>query len=165
MRIGDRLGGHFVTGHVDGVGTIRQRKQDENTILFLIEAPPEVLQYCVRKGSITIDGISLTINDVSDKAFQVAVIPYTAQVTTLGLKGVKTVVNLECDLIGKYIERLLQTQEPPSRVTQEYLRKKGFFLPECFRHGQTETLPKRFLYNNRSCTLKRINHTIAEGGQ
>jgi riboflavin synthase len=125
LCLGSRLGGHFVTGHIDGIGSIRQRQQDESTILILIEAPPQVLRFCVRKGSIALDGISLTINEVTDNGFQVAVIPHTAQVTTLGLKGIGAAVNLECDLIGKYIEKLLQNDEPPARVTQEYLKKKG----------------------------------------
>ena len=125
LRLGSRLGGHFVTGHIDGIGTIRQRQQDENTILFSIEALPQVLRLCVRKGSVALDGISLTINEVTEKEFQVAVIPYTAQVTTLGLKGIGATVHLECDLIGKYVEKLLQNHEPPARITQEYLKKKG----------------------------------------
>jgi riboflavin synthase len=124
LRLGSRLGGHFVTGHIDGIGSIRQRQQDDNTILFSIEAVPQVLRFCVRKGSIAVDGISLTINEVTEKEFQVTVIPYTAQVTTLGLKGIGATVNLECDLIGKHVEKLLQNSEPPARVTQEYLKKK-----------------------------------------
>src|SRR6185312_13206501 len=107
MKLNERLGGHLVAGHVDGVGTIRSRRQEGNAIILLIEAPDEVLRYCIHKGSVTVDGISLTINDVTDHAFSVAVIPHTAAVTTLGLKQVDDQVNLESDLIGKFVERLL----------------------------------------------------------
>jgi len=129
MRLNERLGGHLVAGHVDGVGTIRSRHQEGNAIFFTIEAPPEVLRYCVVKGSITVDGISLTINDVSDHGFTVAIIPHTATVTTLGLKQVNDSVNLESDLIGKYVERLLQERsqlpKPSIVIDKDYLQKRG----------------------------------------
>ena len=86
MRINERIGGHLVAGHVEGVGSIRDRRQEGNAILLTIEAPKEVLRYCVSKGSITVDGISLTINEVSERSFTVAIIPHTAKVTALGLK-------------------------------------------------------------------------------
>jgi len=129
MKLNERIGGHLVAGHVDGVGTIRGRRQEGNAIFFSIEAPSEILRYCVVKGSITVDGISLTINDMSDHAFSVAIIPHTAKVTTLGLKQVNDTVNLESDLIGKYVERLLQerSQLPKSSVVidKDYLQKRG----------------------------------------
>ncbi len=129
MKLNERIGGHLVAGHVDGVGTIRSRHQEGNAIFFTVEAPQEVLRYCVVKGSITVDGISLTINDVNDHGFTVAVIPHTAKVTTLGLKQVNDTVNLESDLIGKYVERLLQerSQLPKSSIVidKEYLQKRG----------------------------------------
>ena len=125
MRFGGRLGGHLVTGHVDGVGTIRHRRQEENTIILSISAPPEVLRYCVKRGSIAVDGISLTMSDLSRDQFDVAVIPHTAHVTTLGMKGIGGTVNLEADLIGKYVERMLENQDPPSKITREYLSRKG----------------------------------------
>jgi riboflavin synthase len=129
MKIQQRLGGHLVAGHVDGVGALRTRKQDGNTLLLTIDAPKEVLRYCVAKGSITVDGISLTINDITDRGFSVAIIPHTAKVTTLGLKQPGDQVNLESDLIGKYVERLLQErgQLPASAPVsdQEFLRKRG----------------------------------------
>jgi len=129
MKLNERIGGHLVAGHVDGVGTIRSRHQEGNAIFFTIEAPPEVLRYCVVKGSITVDGISLTINDVSAHGFSVAIIPHTAKVTTLGLKQVNDPVNLESDLIGKYVERLLQerSQLPKSTpiIDKDYLQKRG----------------------------------------
>jgi riboflavin synthase len=129
MRLNERIGGHLVAGHVDGVGVIRSRHQDGNAILVTIGAPPEILRYCVAKGSITVDGISLTINDVTDHSFSVAIIPHTAKVTTLGVKQVNDTVNLESDLIGKYVERLLQERsqlpKPTPVIDKDYLQKRG----------------------------------------
>lgn len=129
MKLSERIGGHLVSGHVDGVGTIRNRHQDGNAIVMTIEAPAEVLRYCVSKGSITVDGISLTINEIADHSFNVAIIPHTATVTTLGLKQVNDVVNLESDLIGKYVERLLQERSQLPKTTpvidKDYLKKRG----------------------------------------
>ena len=129
MKLNERIGGHLVAGHVDGVGTIRGRRQEGNAIFFTIEAPPEILRYSVLKGSITIDGISLTINEVGAHSFEVAIIPHTAKMTTFGLKQVDDTVNLESDLIGKYVERLLQErgQLPKSTtmIDREFLQKRG----------------------------------------
>ena len=129
MKLNERIGGHLVAGHVDGVGTIRNRRQEGNAIVFTIEAPSEILKYCVTKGSITIDGVSLTINEVADHSFSVAIVPHTAKVTTLGLKQVNDTVNLESDLIGKYVERLLQerSQLPKTKpvIDKDYLQKRG----------------------------------------
>jgi len=130
MRINERIGGHLVAGHVDGVGSIRDRRQEGSTIVLTIEAPKEVLRYCVSKGSITVDGISLTSNEVSERSVTVAIIPHTAKITTLGLKHPGDPVNLESDLIGKYVERLLQEREqlPPKSapvIDREYLQKRG----------------------------------------
>ena len=129
MKLNERIGGHLVAGHVDGVGVIRSRHQDTNAIILTIEAPQHILKYCVVKGSVTVDGISLTINEMSDSGFSVAIIPHTAKVTTLGLKQVKDTVNLESDLIGKYVERLLQERsqvpKPSIAIDKDYLRKHG----------------------------------------
>ena len=129
MKLNERIGGHLVAGHVDGVGMIRSRQQDANAIVFTIVAPPEILRYCVPKGSITVDGISLTINAVSEQGFSVAIIPHTAKVTILGLKQVNDTVNLESDLIGKYVERLLQERsqlaKPTISIDTEFLQKRG----------------------------------------
>jgi riboflavin synthase len=126
----ERIGGHLVSGHVNGIGIIRDRQQDQNTLNITIEAGEDILKYCITKGSITVDGISLTINDVSEKRFTVAIIPHTAKVTTLGLKQVGESVNLESDLIGKYVERLLQNSgQLPQKTTpvidRDYLQKRG----------------------------------------
>ena len=129
MRLGDRLGGHLVTGHVDGIGTIRARAQDADALQITIEAPPEVLRYCVPKGAITVDGISLTVNEVTDRGFRATIIPHTAKVTTLGIKQVGDTVNLETDLIGKYVERLFPGREsggqPDIKIDRDYLQKRG----------------------------------------
>ena len=130
MRLNERLGGHLVAGHVDAVGVIRDRRQNGNAIVLTIEAPKDVLRYCVTKGSITVDGISLTINEVTDCAFTVAIIPHTAKMTTLGLKNPGDGVNLESDLIGKYVERLLQESgrvppKAPPVIDPDYLKKRG----------------------------------------
>ncbi len=128
VRVNSRLGGHLVSGHVDGVGLIRDRRQEEDAWLLTIEIPKELLRYCIKKGSIAVDGISLTINQVTDKDIQVAIIPHTGKMTTLGLKGVGTTVNIECDLIGKYLERLLLergSEGPPQKVDRDYLKRKG----------------------------------------
>ena len=129
MRLGDRLGGHLVTGHVDGIGTIRSRVQDADAIQIVIEAAPDALRYCVPKGSIAVDGISLTINDVTDRSFRVTVIPHTATVTTLGVKHVGDQVNLETDLIGRYVERLFPGRQagnqPDIKIDRDYLQKRG----------------------------------------
>ena len=130
MRLNERLGGHMVAGHVDGIGTILTRQPDNNAIILECEAPKEILRYCVPKGSITVDGISLTINQVTDRSFAVAIIPHTAKVTTLGLKQVGDQVNLESDLIGKYVERLLQERgilptKPTPAIDLDYLKKRG----------------------------------------
>ena len=130
MKLNERLGGHLVSGHVDGVGTVRVRQQEANAILLTIEASPDVLHHCIVKGSVTVDGISLTINQVTDRGFSVAIIPHTAKVTSLGLKQVGDQVNLESDLIGKYVERLLQERaQLPAKLTpvidKKFLQKRG----------------------------------------
>lgn len=101
-RVGDRLGGHIVQGHVDAVGRIVATPPDLH-----VAVPPEVLRYCVEKGSITIDGVSLTIVDVLDDGVTAAIIPHTAEITTLGHKPIGAAVNLEVDVIAKYVESLL----------------------------------------------------------
>ena len=128
MRLGDRLGGHLVTGHVDGVGTIRSRVQEADALQIMIEASRDTLRYCVPKGSITVDGISLTINEVTDRGFRVTIIPHTAKVTTLGVKHVGDAVNLETDLIGRYVERLFPGHQagsqPEIKIDRDYLQKR-----------------------------------------
>jgi len=108
LRAGDPLGGHYVQGHVDGVGTVRSL--DEGRLV--VEAPPELLRYAVEKGSIAIDGVSLTIAALEDGAFEVALVPHTLDVTTLGALQPRDQVNLEVDVLAKYVERLVGTLKP-----------------------------------------------------
>ena len=127
LRYHGRVGGHLVTGHVDGIGRIHDRQQEDNTWYVRIDLSKELLRYCVSKGSIAIDGISLTINEVGEQEIGVAIIPHTANVTTLGLNEVGTLVNVETDIIGKYVERLLardrEGQNP--RIDLGYLKREG----------------------------------------
>jgi riboflavin synthase len=126
MRLGDRIGGHLVSGHVEAVGRVAARISDGNAINLTIEAPREILRYCVGKGSITIDGVSLTITSLTEKTFGVMIIPHTAEVTNLGLKPPGSLVNLEPDLIAKYVERLLLGGDAKAeKVDAEFLRKRG----------------------------------------
>ncbi len=130
LMVNERLGGHLVTGHVDGTGILRERARQGNTVLLTFDAPESVLPYCVHKGSLTVDGVSLTINAVSERRVSVAVIPHTAGVTTLGTVRTGDAVNLESDLIGKYVERLLRhsgrlPESPAPAIDRDYLRTRG----------------------------------------
>jgi riboflavin synthase len=130
MRLNERIGGHLVAGHVDAIGTVRDRRPEGGSTLLTIEAPADALRYCVAKGSIAVDGVSMTINAVTDRSFSVMVIPHTAKVTTLGLKKPGDAVNLETDLIGRYVERLLQERgqapsAPAPVIDRDYLKKRG----------------------------------------
>ena len=129
MPADGRFGGHIVAGHVDGTGTIVKIEKDETAVWYRIEAAPEVLRYIVEKGSIAIDGISLTVAKRSDKDFSISMIPHTAKETILSQKKAGDVVNLENDIIGKYVEQLLQydkKEEKQSRLTKEFLLQAGF---------------------------------------
>ncbi len=131
MRLSDRLDGHLVSGHIDGQGRLESRETLENAIILTFSAPAELLRFMINKGSVAVDGVSLTINQITDTGFQVSIIPHTAQVTTLGLKRIGEPVNLETDLIGKYVERFLSSGverpgEPESKVTLDLLARSGF---------------------------------------
>lgn len=128
LRVGDRLGGHLVSGHIDGVGLIKDFKKEDNAIWVSIGAPREILKYIILKGSITIDGISLTVAYVDDSIFKVSVIPHTKDVTTLLTKDSGDEVNLECDMIGKYIEKFLSYEEPNPKKSMDisFLQEHGF---------------------------------------
>jgi riboflavin synthase len=108
LRPSDRLGGHIVQGHVDGVGTIAATQDDGFARRVTIDAPASVLRYVVAKGSIAVDGISLTVADVNDASFTVSLIPETLERTNLGLAGLGTTVNLEVDVLAKYVEKLVR---------------------------------------------------------
>jgi riboflavin synthase len=130
VRLGDRLGGHLVSGHIDGAGTIKSQKKYDIAVVFDITAPVEVMRYIIKKGSVAVDGISLTVVDFNAHSFQVSIIPHTAQVTTLGWKGPGDTVNLETDIIGKYVERFLTgrqaTEEEKKGLSMTYLAEHGF---------------------------------------
>lgn len=131
LRVGDRLGGHIVSGHIDGVGVISRQQREDIAILTEIEAPPEVMKYVVTKGSVAIDGISLTVVNCTDKALVVSLIPHTAKLTTLGYKKTGDRVNLESDIIGRYVERLMGFKESESsksegKMSLGFLADNGF---------------------------------------
>ncbi|MFN2466647.1 MAG: riboflavin synthase [Gaiellaceae bacterium] len=107
LRAGEPLGGHYVQGHVDGVGRVRSRDPEGVGARLWIEAPPAVLRYCVQKGSVTVDGVSLTVAELADGAFAVALVPHTLAETTLGDLEPGAEVNLEADVLAKYVERLV----------------------------------------------------------
>lgn len=130
MSANGRFGGHIVSGHVDGIGTIIHLKREENAIWVTIKTNEKILKYIVEKGSIAIDGISLTIAYVDDDCFKVSIIPHTADKTILLSKKIGDTVNLECDIIAKYIEKLLFYKEPKTTekkgITLEFLQENGF---------------------------------------
>jgi len=129
LRLSDRLGGHLVSGHVDAVGTVQKRDQDRNAVRFQVGLDPRWLRYLVEKGSVAIDGISLTVNSVDASGFSVTVIPHTLAQTTLADARPGTRVNIETDLLGKYVERLLvggRSASPGDGLTLESLAKHGF---------------------------------------
>lgn len=129
MPADGRFGGHIVAGHIDGTGTVQSVSEDETAVWYRIKADPQILRYIVEKGSITIDGISLTVAKVTDRDFSVSVIPHTQSNTVLTDRRVGDIVNLETDIIGKYVEKLMQPQEPEkseSRLTMEFLADHGF---------------------------------------
>ena len=128
MAANGRFGGHIVAGHVDGTGRIARLRRDDNAVWYTIQAGPEVLRYVVEKGSIAVDGISLTVARVEADRFSLSVIPHTAAVTTLGERRTGDRVNLECDVIGKYVEKLLRTagpRRPEGGLTREFLAQNG----------------------------------------
>lgn len=131
MLAGGRFGGHIVSGHIDGVGHVVSLKKEDNAVWVTIETSTDILRYIVEKGSISIDGISLTVAYVDSHCFKVSIIPHTAGHTILLDKKSKDIVNLECDIVGKYVEKLVmtpkeETKEEPSGITMEFLNKYGF---------------------------------------
>ncbi|TCO78705.1 riboflavin synthase [Marinisporobacter balticus] len=129
LSLGDRLGGHLVSGHVDGVGIIKDFKREDNAIWVSIAPSSPILKYIMHKGSVAIDGISLTVAYVDDVLFKVSIIPHTKDLTTLLSKEIGNIVNLECDMIGKYIERFLSFKEPTATKTNmdiNFLSEHGF---------------------------------------
>jgi riboflavin synthase len=125
LRLSDRLGGHIVTGHVDAVGKIRERRPEGEYTFYTFDAPPEVLRYIVKKGSVAIDGISLTVTGLDSGSFSVAIIPHTLTATNLGDKNKGSSVNIEIDIIGKYVEKFLGNKDN-SKGLESLLKEEGF---------------------------------------
>ena len=126
LKPSDSLGGHLVTGHVDGIGTISKVSKIGHTTFVSIRLPKDLRDYVVRKGSIAVDGVSLTVKDVLNDGFKVSIIPYTTENTTLALKKEGDPVNIETDIIGKYVERLLPSQAEKRRIDISFLTEHGF---------------------------------------
>ncbi|MEE9396237.1 MAG: riboflavin synthase [Methylococcales bacterium] len=125
-----RMGGHIVSGHVDGVAKVVSKQEDARSVRFEIEVPDNISKYIAEKGSICIDGISLTVNSVNGNTFDVNIVPHTLKVTTMGQMTVGYPVNIEVDLIARHLERLLlgdQAAQVDSRITNELLAKSGYF--------------------------------------
>lgn len=130
MAADGRFGGHIVSGHIDGTGQVQQVRQEENAVWYTIAANPQLLRYIVEKGSVALDGVSLTVAKVTKGEFQVSVVPHTRQETTLAGKGAGSIVNIECDVIGKYVEKLLSAPNAPqqeSKISENFLMEHGFF--------------------------------------
>ncbi len=126
LRLGDKLGGHLVFGHVDGLGVIADLRRSDEFYELTIQFPEGLSRYIAEKGSISVDGISLTVASMSADRFTVAVIPYTFEETTLQHRRAGDRVNLEVDMLARYVERMLG-QQPPSGVTKEFLTEHGFY--------------------------------------
>lgn len=130
LSLSTRLGGHLVSGHIDGIGYIKDLKKEDSAIWITIKTSVDILRYIVYKGSITIDGISLTIAYVDDDVFKVSIIPHTLQQTILSSKNIGDSVNLECDMIGKYVEKLLGISKPnkqqSNNINETFLKENGF---------------------------------------
>jgi riboflavin synthase len=126
MSTNARFGGHIVSGHIDGIGTVSVIRKDDNAVWYTIKSPLPILRYIIEKGSIAIDGISLTVAKVYKDSFSVSVIPYTVSLTTLSNRRIGDVVNLENDCISKYVERLMGKEPQSSKITSEFLMKHGF---------------------------------------
>jgi riboflavin synthase len=133
MAADGRFGGHFVSGHIDGTGTIKSKKHHENAVYYEIEADEELLKYVILKGSIAVDGTSLTVFGVTENSFTLSLIPHTLSETVLGLKGPGEMVNLESDMIGKYVGHFINglaagksNKNDPAGITAQFLEENGF---------------------------------------
>jgi riboflavin synthase len=126
LRLSDRLGGHMVNGHIDGTGKIKRIWEEDNAIWYQIETEKGLLRYIVNKGSVTLDGISLTVTHVDSRYFTVSTIPHTRSVTTLQDKKVGELLNIECDIIAKYIEKLQEYSAGDTSIDMNYLARNGY---------------------------------------
>lgn len=123
MQLNGRFGGHIVSGHIDGTGTVLKMLREDNAVWVTVGAEEKLLRYIVQKGSVTLDGISLTVAEVTRQSFSVSIIPHTAAQTTLLDKKCGDRINIECDIIGKYVEKFTSGK---SGITEEFLREYGF---------------------------------------
>lgn len=132
MAAGGRFGGHFVSGHIDGTGVIKSKRPVENAVYYEIEASQEILKYVIERGSIAVDGTSLTVFGVKDDAFTLSLIPHTLTESIIGLKDSGDIVNLECDMIGKYVGHFLTSRQntgnkkSSSGISASFLEENGF---------------------------------------
>ena len=132
LRLSDRIDGHLVSGHIDGMGTIAQKKADGNAVIVTITVPESLSRYMIQKGSVAVDGISLTVNRCSAENFEVSIIPHTAGLTTIGVKTAGDPVNIETDMIGKYVERFLmphhqqKAHDASAGLDMQFLARSGF---------------------------------------
>lgn len=131
MAANGRFGGHFVSGHVDGIGTILKKERVDNAVYYEIEIPPELRPYILLKGSVAVDGTSLTVFNVTDTTFTISIIPHTLDETIIGSKGPGDIVNIECDMIAKYIEQFLTNRfqgqnNGQTIITESFLEENGF---------------------------------------
>ncbi|MEH7376144.1 MULTISPECIES: riboflavin synthase [Bacillaceae] len=132
MAAGGRFGGHFVSGHIDGTGIIKSKQSFENAVYYEIEAEQNILKYVILRGSITVDGTSLTVFAVTENSFTLSIIPHTLSETILGLKGSGDIVNLECDMIGKYVGHFIKNlssdtaEKRKTGITAQFLADNGF---------------------------------------
>lgn len=130
LTLQDFLGGHIVSGHVDGTGVIKNMQREDNAWWLTIAVDPDLLLYIVEKGSVAVDGISLTVADMDDESFSVSIIPHTAQQTTLKVRKPGDRVNIECDMIGRYVAKFLgymqESGRKPQGITEDFLRENGF---------------------------------------
>ena len=133
LRLSDRLDGHLVSGHIDGYGVVKDIKREQNALIYTFSTSPAVIRYIVAKGSIALDGMSLTVNDVGETDFSVSIIPHTASITTIGRRKRGDRINIETDIIGKYVEKFLQVGLEASEkgekkriLTDAFLKEYGF---------------------------------------
>jgi riboflavin synthase len=130
MAAGGRFGGHFVSGHVDGIGEIIKKQKQDNAIYYEIKVSEDLMSYIIMKGSIAIDGTSLTVFGVTENTFTISIIPHTISETIIGAKGPGDIVNIECDMVGKYIEKFIQQRfesgKKNSTLTGNFLEEHGY---------------------------------------
>ncbi|MBU2521103.1 MAG: riboflavin synthase [Proteobacteria bacterium] len=131
LCLSDRIDGHLVSGHIDGIGSVKNIKTLGNAIIITFEVPESLSRYMIRKGSVAVDGISLTINNCDHGSFEVSIIPHTAKLTSIGFKKIGDHVNIETDMIGKYVERFMRNDNEEqkarkSSIDKQFLAKSGF---------------------------------------